>query len=389
MAGTGQHALATRGGSAYACPTVSARATTSEQEIRFCAVDGARVAVAVVGTGPPLVLPSWWVSNLEANWADARFRAFVAALARGRTVVRYDRLGTGLSDRDRPPERMTLDVELRTLEAVVDALDLPPHDLLGISYGGPLAAVYARRHPARVRRLVTFGAYARGADVAPAEVRASIVAMVRAHWGLGSRVLAEVWLPDAGTAERRELTDYQRTAATPEMAAGLLELAYAVDARDAFAALRLPTLVVHRRGDRAAPLRCGRELAALVPGARLLALDGAAHPPWHGQAEPVVAAALAFLDEQSAAPPVAAPAASAAARGGTASAAREAADAPLTPREREVLRLVAAGLGDAQIAQALHLSPHTVHRHVANIRAKLRQPTRAAAAAEGARLGLL
>ena len=288
-------------------------------------------------------------------------------------MVRYDRLGTGLSDRERPPERLTLAWELRTLAAVVDALGLDRFDLLGVSYGGAVAAAYAAGHPARVRRLVTFGAYARGADVAPAAVRDSVLGMVRAHWGLGSRMLADVWLPGADAEERAELTEYQRSAATPEMAAALLELAYAIDARASFAALRLPALVLHRRGDRAAPFRLGAELAALVPGARLLPLDGGAHPPWHGHAASVVEPALAFLagGDDRGAPPV------------------PAAAGDLSDREREILRLVATGLSDAQIAQALVLSPHTVHRHVANIRAKLRQPTRAAAAAEAARRGLI
>jgi pimeloyl-ACP methyl ester carboxylesterase/DNA-binding CsgD family transcriptional regulator len=344
--------------------------TAPVQEIRFCSVDGARIATASVGDGPPLVLPGWWVSNVEADWRMPRFRAFVAGLARNRTVIRYDRLGSGLSDRERPAELMTLEFEVRTLEAVLDSLAAGTLDVLGVSYGGGVCAAFAERHPERVRRLVTFGAYARGVDVAPPEVRASLLAMVHAHWGLGSRMLADVWLPEGDSTERAEMTDYQRAAATPEMAAALLELAYALDARASFERVRAPTLVVHRRGDRAAPFRLGRELAALVPGARLLALEGSAHPPWHGHVASVVEPARAFLaagDEPDTAPD-----------GGE-----------LSAREREVLALVASGLSDAQIADALVLSPHTVHRHVANIRVKLRQPTRAAAAVEASRTGLI
>jgi pimeloyl-ACP methyl ester carboxylesterase/DNA-binding CsgD family transcriptional regulator len=343
-----------------------------DQEIRFCAVDGARVAVATAGSGPPLVLPGWWVSNLEANWRSERFRAFVGGLARERTVVRYDRVGTGLSDRARPATAMTLAFELATLEAVTDALELARFDLLGVSYGGGVAATYAERHPDRVGRLVCFGAYARGADLAPPAVRASVLDMIRAHWGLGSRVLSEVWLPGADAAERAEMTEYQRTAADADTAAALLALAYDLDARDSIARLRLPALILHRRGDRAAPFERGSELAALIPGARLLPLDGSAHPPWHGHAASVVEATLAFLRDAGAPAP-----------------AGPAAAADLSDREREVLRLVASGLSDGQIAEALVVSPHTVHRHVANIRAKLRQPTRAAAAAEAARRGVI
>ena len=344
-----------------------------DQEIRFCDVDGAQVAAAITGSGPALVLPGWWVSNLEANWRSERFRAFVGGLARERTVIRYDRLGTGLSDRTRPQHRMTLAFEVRTLEAVADALDLPRFDLLGISYGGGVAAAYADRHPGRVGRIALFGAYARGADLAPPEVRASVLAMVRAHWGLGSRVLAEVWLPGADADERAELTEYQRSAADPQTAAALLALAYDLDVRASFARLRLPALVLHRRGDRAAPFDSARELAALIPGARLLPLDGSAHPPWHGHAASVVEATLAFLrDAETTATVRAAPVTDA-----------------LSEREREVLRLVASGLSDAQIAAALVLSPHTVHRHVAHIRTQLDQPSRAAGAVLAARAGLI
>ena len=347
---------------------------TLAQEIRFRSVDGARIASATTGDGPPLVLPAWWVSNIEADWRSSRFRAFVAGLSRGRTVIRYDRLGSGLSDRERPPELMSLDFEVRTLEAVLEPLGDAPVDLLGVSYGGGVCAAFAERNPERVRRVVTFGAYAHGRDVAPPEVRASLLGMVRTHWGLGSRMLADVWLPDGDAAERMEMTDYQRAAATPEMAAALLELAYELDARASFERLRAPALILHRRGDRAAPFRLARELAALVPGARLLPLDGSAHPPWHGHVASVVEPALAFL---------------AAGHEPRAAAAEAAGTGELSEREREVLALVAAGLSDAQIASALVLSPHTVHRHVANIRAKLRQPTRAAAAAEAARSGLI
>jgi pimeloyl-ACP methyl ester carboxylesterase/DNA-binding CsgD family transcriptional regulator len=349
-----------------------APAVTLAQEIRFRALDGARIATASTGDGPPLVLPGWWVSNVEADWRSPRFRAFVGGLSRARTVIRYDRLGSGLSDRERPPELMSLDFEVRTLEAVLEPFGDAPVDMLGISYGGAVCAAFAARHPERVRRVVTFGAYAGGAGVAPPDVRASLLGMVRTHWGLGSRILADVWLPDGDAAERMEMTDYQRAAATPEMAAALLQLAYELDARECFEKLRAPLLILHRRGDRAAPFRLARELAALVPGARLLPLDGSAHPPWHGHVASVVEPALAFL-----------------AAGHEPRAAAAAGAGELSEREREVLALIAAGLSDAQIAAALVLSPHTVHRHVANIRAKLRQPTRAAAAAEAARSGLI
>ncbi|WP_069166025.1 alpha/beta fold hydrolase [Nocardia altamirensis] len=344
-----------------------------EQEIRFCAVDGSPVAAAIVGAGPPLVLTSWWTANLEVNWAGPRFRTFLSGLADRHTVIRYDRIGSGLSAGARTTDELSHEWEVHTLRAVVDALELDRFDLLGISEGGGVAANYADQHPDRVGRLVTFGAYANGAAVASSEVRASLLSMVRAHWGLGSRVLADVWVPDADTDERAEIAQNQRAAATPETAAALLELAYQVDVGKVFERLTIPVLVMHRRDDRAVSFRNAVELAGLVPGARLLPVDGSAHPPWYGHAGSVVAPILAFLAED--------------ARRATPQSPSSA--TVLSDRERAVLRLVAAGLGDAQIAQTLFLSPHTVHRHVANIRAKLNQPTRAAAAAAAVQQGLI
>jgi pimeloyl-ACP methyl ester carboxylesterase/DNA-binding CsgD family transcriptional regulator len=340
-----------------------------EQRIAFTAVDGGRLAFATAGRGPALVLPSWWVSNLEHDWRHGPFRAFVEALAEQHTVVRYDRLGTGLSDRA-PPEA-TLAGELAMVEAVVDALGIDAMSMVGISCGGCLAAAYADRYPRRVRRIVFYGAYAHGDAVAADDVKALMIAAVRAHWGVGSRLLTDVLLPDAQPGERRDFERWQRASASPEVAARLLELIYALDVRDAVARLRAPVLVLHRRGDRAIPFELGRRLAALAPDARFVPLEGRVHVPWRGHAGAVLETALAFLgaDRPQASPP----------RG----------EGDLSQREREVLRHVAAGLSDNQIGEALVLSPHTVHRHVANIRTKLRQPTRTAAAAEAARRGLV
>src|SRR6185369_16348139 len=129
--------------------------------------------------------------------------------------------------------------------------------------------------------------------------------------------------------------------------------------------------VVHRRGDRAIPYRLGRELAAAVPSATFVPLAGSAHFPWFDDADSVVRALRSVLAPDQP-PPASSPQA-----------------ARFSPREREVLSLVARGLSDKEIAEQLVLSPHTVHRHVANLRSKLGRTSRTAAVAEAARLGLL
>jgi len=337
--------------------------------------DGGRIAFAVVGSGPPLVLPAWWVSNVAEDWHFGPFRRFVEGLAGGRTVVRYDRLGTGLSDRERPPETFTAEFEVEALRAVLEELGLERVTVMGISCGGCTGVSFAAGWPERVDRLVLYGSYADGHTLGPLEARSGMVALVRAHWGLGSRLLADVFGPSWSLEHRAAFTAFQRASADAQVAAGLLELIYETDVREDLPRVRAPALVVHREHDRAMRLRGAREVAALLPRAELVTLPGDAHLPWHGDGETVLRAVAAFVGIE----PPTVPAGEA-----DAGALDE-----LTDREREVLGLVAQGLSDGQIAERLMISPHTVHRHVANILAKLRQPTRAAAAARAARAGLL
>lgn len=337
--------------------------------------DAGRVAFAVVGSGPAIVMPAWWVSHLAEDWQFLPFRRFMEGLAAGHMVVRYDRAGTGMSDRERPPETFTPEFEAATLRAVLDELGLTRVTLMGISCGGCTAVSFAARWPERVDRLALYGTYADGHALGPAEARRSMVDLVRSHWGLGSRLLADMFGPSWSPADRAAFTTVQRACADAQMAASLLELIYETDVRDDLPRVRAPALVVHREHDRAMRLRGGREVAALLPRAELVTLPGDAHLPWHGDGDEVLRALAAFVGIK--APPVPV-------RDPEAKALEE-----LSAREREVLGLVAQGLSDAQIAERLVISPHTVHRHVANILAKLGLPTRAAAAARAARTGLL
>jgi pimeloyl-ACP methyl ester carboxylesterase/DNA-binding CsgD family transcriptional regulator len=346
--------------------------STAEQ-IRFLPFGERRIAYALSGDGPPLVAPAWWVSHLELDWEDDAFRRFWEALAEGYTLVRYDRLGVGMSDREGLDAQLTTDGEVALLGRVLDELELERVVLMGGSSGGCAAILFAARFPERVERLLLYGAYADGAAVSSPQVRDAIVTTVRSHWGLGSRMLADIFLGNVGSTEQERFARYQRAAASAEMAARLLELIYRTDIRAELPLVQAPTLIVHRRADRAIPYALGRELAVAIPHAALVPLNGTAHFPWIGDARSVVRALRSALD------PHVAPATS---RG-------DQPEVMLSVRELEVLALVAQGLNDREIAAQLVVSPHTVHRHVANIRHKLGRGSRTAAVAEAARLGLL
>jgi pimeloyl-ACP methyl ester carboxylesterase/DNA-binding CsgD family transcriptional regulator len=338
-----------------------------EQEIRFVETEAGRLAFATLGTGPPLLISCWWVGHLEYQWESTPFRGWLERLAMRHTVVRYDLPGSGLS-----AAAGTVDgaaAEAAVSAALLDELGLGPAVVLGASCGGCSSVVLAATRPELVDRLLLYGAYANGRDITTPEVRESLVRLVLAHWGLGSQMLADVFMPDADAREREDFARYQRRATTAEQAADGFRRVYELEAERWLAEVAVPTLVVHRRGDRAVPIGLGRDLASRIPGARLVSVNGRDHFPWVGDVDEVLRVVLGFLGAPAPAP--------------------DRDDGPLSAREREVLGLIALGLSDGEIADQLVVSPHTVHRHVANVRRKLRQPSRAAAVAEAAQRGWL
>ena len=227
------------------------------------------MAWSSVGSGPVLVIGGWWSSHLELDWEDPTFRHFVGLLARRCRVVRFDPPGLGClrpgRSRAGRPRRPGRRARPGLVEHVADQLAVERVHLLGASSGCPVAASYAAAAPDRVDRLVLYGGYARGADIAAPAARDSMVELVQAHWGLGSRVLADVFLPGATPRERDAFARFQRRSASRELAAEALRTVYALDATDRLAAVQAPTLVLHRRDDRAIPFALGRDLADRHP----------------------------------------------------------------------------------------------------------------------------
>ena len=240
--------------------------------------------------------------------------------------------------------------------------------MFACSCSSVVTASLAARAPELVRKIVFFGSYVSRDDL-PDATRRSIVDFVRANWALAAQMLAGLIVPHASGDEIAALSRYKRHSADADLAAAFLELELYGDARPFLPRVTMPALVLHRRGDRAVPISRGRELASLLPNARFVALSGDSHLPHVDDQREVQRALAGFLDEVS---PVEANG-----------------DSPLTGREAEVLRLIAAGLSNREIAGSLVLSEHTVHRHVANILTKLTQSSRAAAAAHATRAGYI
>jgi pimeloyl-ACP methyl ester carboxylesterase/DNA-binding CsgD family transcriptional regulator len=314
-----------------------------------------------------LLFTGKWVTHLEEEWEEPRARVFYEELARTHRVVRYDRLGTGVSDRGLT-SRPTLESETRALAAVFDACGGERTALFACSCAGVATARFASAAQEKVSKIVFFGGYVSRHDV-PEATRRSLVDFVRTNWPLAAQMFAGLMAPHAGGDEIAALSRYQRRSAEADVAAAFLELDLTTNAAAFLPVVTTPALVLHRRGDRTVPMGHGRELASLLPNARFVPLSGDSHLPWMDDRRELQRALAGFLDDVA---PV-----------------ESNGDSPLTRREAEVLRLVAAGLSNREIASSLVLSDHTVHRHVANILRKLAQPSRAAAAAHATRAGLI
>lgn len=233
------------------------------------------------------------MSNVEADWTHPGFREFFERLGEHRTVIRYDRVGAGLSDRTR--ESVDLQDEVNTLSDLIDHLECERAVIFGVACGGPPAIEYARVQPDRVSELVLFGSFVRGTDVGPPSLRDAVMALVRAHWGMGASAMTDLFAPGLDASDREAMTKLQRQSATADVSADLLALTFDMDVAESAESLDTRSLVLHRKGDRTIPHRAGLELASSLPNATLKTLDGSAHVPWFGNISEAVEAILGFL----------------------------------------------------------------------------------------------
>jgi pimeloyl-ACP methyl ester carboxylesterase/DNA-binding CsgD family transcriptional regulator len=345
-----------------------------EQQIRFCAAhDGVRLAYASHGRGPPIVKAPNWLTHLEFDWKSPLWRPWLEELGETNRVVRYDERGAGLSDWE--VEEFSLDAWVADLETVVDAAGVERFTLLGLSQGAQIAIAYAVRHPERVSHLVLCGGYLGGDEPTTAERERgeALDSLIRIGWGQANPVFRHVFttllVPGATPEVMHWVDELQRVSTSPENALRFSKAFGAIDVSELAPRVRAPTIVFHARDDEMIPLADGRRLAAAVPNARFVPLDGRNHvflaqePAW----KTFLTELRGFLGVPTWR------------SGGELGA--------LSGRELQVIELVADGLSNEEIAARLYLSTRTVERHLSNVYRKLGLSGKAARAAVAARVG--
>jgi pimeloyl-ACP methyl ester carboxylesterase/DNA-binding CsgD family transcriptional regulator len=331
------------------------------QRVRYLkASDGTRLAWAEAGAGPLLVKAANWLTHLEYDRESPVWKHWIEFFAAHRRFVRYDERGCGMSDW----QVGTLSLEQWTadLEAVIDiAQPTGPVTLLGISQGAAACIRYAIRHPARVDRLILYGGYAHGAlkrgTPATEPAHRAMIELARCAWGQDNPTFRQVFtsrfIPGGSPEQLQWFNELCLKTTVGEVAARLFEARAVIDIEDLLPQVSVPTLVLHARNDEVVPIAEGHLLASRIPGAEFIELDSRNHvllehePAWRRFREGV----LAFLSPEKAP--------------------QDAAFGALSPRERQVLALLAEGLSNAGIAQRMQISEKTVRNHVSNLFDKL------------------
>ena len=253
------------------------------QEIKYCRTpDGVRLAYAISGSGPPLVKAANWMNHLEYDWESPVWRHVFRGLSRDHTLIRYDARGNGMSDWD--VDELSLDAWVSDLETVVDAAGVERFPLIGISQGCAVAVSYAVRHPERVSHLLLYSGFALGGKKrGPQEMekRNAMTTLMRLGWGADNPSFRQMFtgqfIPGGTQEQAASFNELQRRTTSPECAARYFDTVGDIDITDLLAKVTAKTLVMHVRGDLVNPIEAGRALAAGIPGARFVALQGQNH----------------------------------------------------------------------------------------------------------------
>ena len=350
------------------------------QDIRFATTaDRLRIAYAVSGRGYPLVRAGTWMSNVELDWRTGVLGPLFRRLSERYRLYRYNPRGYGLSEGG--GGEVSLDTMVADLEGVVDAAKLGRFALWGPTSAGSLTAIaFAARHPDRVSHLVLSGPIARGSlrrgesNREEKERFLAFVKLVELGWGDGNPAFRQpqttLMFPRATIAQLAELNELFRLSAAPSHAVRMIMATGEADVSALLPRIACPTLILHCRGARLMPVEEARLIATSVAGARFVSLDAENYMPIDG--EPAFAQMLeefrAFLPDEASRP--------------------KSELAALTQREREVLDLVARGLGNGTIASELAISEKTVRNTVSHIFDKLAVRSRAQAIVLARKAGL-
>jgi DNA-binding CsgD family transcriptional regulator/pimeloyl-ACP methyl ester carboxylesterase len=307
-------------------------------------------------------------NGIEAAFEHPTSRLFFDRLGRTSTVVAVDRRGFGSSERE--ASDLSLDAQVADVEAAVNAIGADEVHLYGFLDGIAPCVALATGRPGRVRSLMLWDAFIDGPSMGPVSSTRALIRLMRDNWTLATRAMGDIAFPGGPVENQRWFARQFRESISAEMAARYLEFALSLDLRPQLSGLQVPTLVIQRRGDRTIPFDAARALAAAIPGARFLALDGDVSYSLFGD--------LSYLTDVEA---------FLAANRGRAQA-LEPTTSALSPREVEVLRLLAQGKTNKDIADALVISLNTVSHHVTNILNKAGLSNRTEAAAYAHRHGL-
>lgn len=255
------------------------------QEIRFCsASDGVQLAYSMIGQGPLLVKTGNWMTHLEYDLESPIWRHLYLELAKDHTLLRYDARGNGLSDRT--VDDISFDAYVRDLEAVIEAAQVEQFALFGISQGCAVAIAYAVDHPERVSHLVLYGGFVQGRNkraqsAAEKEQFTAMLTLMRLGWGQENPAFRQLFtsrfVPGATKAQEDWFNELQRITVAPETAVRMHEATGDFDVTTLLPRVRVPTLVMHVRDDAVVRFEAGRRMAAGIPGARFVPLQGRNH----------------------------------------------------------------------------------------------------------------
>ena len=269
-------------------------------ETKYAKIDGVHVAYQMFGSGPiNLVLAPGWISHIEFAWEEPSYARFLERLGSFARVAWFDKRGTGLSDKVK--DLPTLEQRMDDIRAVMDAVGFERAALLGVSEGGSMCALFAATYPQRTSALILYGAFAkrlRSEDYpwAPTmEEREKWIQSLENGWG-GPIEVSDL-APSVAHDERfvKWFATYCRLSASPSAAIALARMNTDIDIRNILPSIHVPTLVLHRSGDRDVNIENGRFLSRSIPGSKFLELKGKDHIPWVGDADAIVDQIEEFL----------------------------------------------------------------------------------------------